>query len=382
MGFGPGEVLDLIRRRQAYTRAQIAEVTGLSRVTVAQRVDALIDAGLISGAGEARSTGGRRATQLSFNADAGVCAVAALETTHADLALTDLGGAILTRARVEIDVRDGAAGTLSRVTEPLMRLLEGGPDRPLLGVGVSVPGPVDPVTERLSDPPILPGWDAFPIAETMTHHVDRQVPVVVRNDADAMAAGEYTAMDAPSAALLLVKVSTGIGAGMMINGEIFRGHDGAAGDIGHIRVPEAEDRVCRCGATGCLAAVASGRALASRLRDEGREVDSGRDVRELLAHGDPAATRMTREAGRIIGRVLATVVTMINPGTMLIGGDLASAALLSGIRESLYPAALPRATRHLTIDLAALGHDAGLVGMAQQVLHAELSADAVNRRLP
>ncbi|MFE5291851.1 ROK family transcriptional regulator [Isoptericola sp. NPDC056618] len=381
MGIGPGDVLELVRHGRATTRGEIAEVTGLSRVTVAQRVDALLEAGLVEGAGAGDATGGRRATRLGFNARAGRVGVAVVETAHAQVAVTDLAGEILARSTLDVDVADGPEPTLAAVSTALRTLLDDAPDAPLLGVGVSLTGPIDPATGRPSEPPILPGWDGYAVAEDVVERLGRTVPVVVRNDADAMGFGEYAALPDPPKSLFMLKASTGIGSGIVLDGRIYQGNDGAAGDIGHVRVPEAEGMVCQCGATGCLAAVASGRAVVRQLREHGHEAQSGRGVRELLAHGDPDAVRLTREAGRTIGRVLATAVTLVNPGMLLLGGDLASGALLSGVRESLYPAVLPRATRHLSIQLARLGDDASLVGMAGQVIQQELSAEAVNRRM-
>ncbi|MFC8596776.1 MULTISPECIES: ROK family transcriptional regulator [unclassified Isoptericola] len=381
MSIGPGDILDLVRQGRASTRGEIAETTGLSRVTVAHRVDALLAAGLVEGAGSGDATGGRRATRLAFNADAAQVAVAAIETSHAEIAVTDLDGAVRRRAVVEVDVAAGPVPTLDLVGAALADLVDTDPSRPLLGVGVSLTGPVDPATGRPSEPPILPGWDGFGVREHVAKPFGIDVPVVVRNDADAMGYGEYLQVPDRPRSLFLLKASTGIGSGIVIDGHIYQGNDGAAGDIGHVRVPEAEGVRCQCGATGCLAAIASGRAVAGQLRALGRDARSGRDVKALLAEGDPDTLQLTRQAGQAIGRVLATAVTLVNPGVLVFGGDLASASLLSGVRESLYPAVLPRATRNLEIRLARLGDDASLVGMAGQVVQQELSADAVNARL-
>ncbi|ROS75469.1 ROK family transcriptional regulator [Cellulomonas sp. PhB143] len=382
MIFGPGDVLDLVRDGRATTRGEIAQITGLSRVTVAQRVDALLEARLVEGIGTGDATGGRRPVRLAFNADAGRTGVAVVETAHAEVAVTDLAGTIRGRELLDVDVADGPEVTLRRVSVALAALLGRDADRPLLGVGVSLPSPIDPCSSRPSEPPILPGWDAFPVAGHVAEQLGRpEVPVVVRNDADVMAYGEFSRLAERPRSLFLLKVSTGIGAGMVFDGRIFQGDDGAAGDIGHVRVPQAEGVRCQCGATGCLAAVASGRAVARQLRDRGHAVHSGRDVQALLAQGDPDAVRLTREAGRTIGGVVATAITLVNPGLLLLSGDLASPALLSGVRESLYPATLPRATRHLGVHLGHLGGDGSLVGIAGQVVQQELSPQSVNERL-
>jgi predicted NBD/HSP70 family sugar kinase len=208
------------------------------------------------------------------------------------------------------------------------------------------------------------------------------VPVVLTsNDADAAALGEYAAGDQRTTLMCLVKVSTGIGTGIVINGRSYTGVDGGAGDIGHVRISPGSDALCQCGAHGCLAAVASGRAVAHELTAMGVPAASGREVRELLGAGNADAARLTQEAGRRIGEVMATVVSLLNPEAVLIGGDLASSQLLAGIRETLYKLSLPRATRHLRLQLGSLGDDAAVVGLTRLLVDHEFSAEAVNARL-
>jgi predicted NBD/HSP70 family sugar kinase len=206
------------------------------------------------------------------------------------------------------------------------------------------------------------------------------VPVLVANDADAAALGEHCAGHASARALCLVKVSTGIGSGIVLSGQAYRGADGGAGDIGHVRLPGVQAQ-CQCGARGCLAAVASGRAVAQALTELGLPAESGRDVGRLLAAGSPEAARLTQDAGRLLGEVLATVVHVLNPDVVVIGGALASAPLITGVRETLYSHSLPRATRHMTLQLGRLGDDAPLVGLARLVVDDRFSAAAVNARL-
>jgi predicted NBD/HSP70 family sugar kinase len=224
----------------------------------------------------------------------------------------------------------------------------------------------------------MPGWDSYPIGD----HVGEALagPVFVENDADAMAFGEYSSGYAGSASFCLVKVSTGIGTGLVLDGHVYHGIDGGAGDIGHIRIA-GETALCPCGSRGCVAAVASGGAVAKALAQRGIPAKSGSDVARLLAAGQLDAVTLTHEAGRRIGEVMATVVSMVNPGTLVIGGDLASTALIGGLRETLYPRTLARATRNLNVRLSELGEDAGIVGMARIVADNLFSASAINRQL-
>jgi predicted NBD/HSP70 family sugar kinase len=381
MPSGPGDVFELIRHGRARTRGDILEVTGLSRMTVAQRVDGLLAAGLIREAGADRASGGRRPTRLEFDVEHSVVVAATVDTTHSRTTLTDLSGRILADRQIDVAVDNGPEKVLAAITDATHELLErrGLTIDRVSGVGLSVPGPVDPESQRPSQPPIMPGWDAYPVGEHL--HDVLPVPVLVENDANAMALGEYSTGYVDCRALCLVKVSTGIGTGIVIDGRVYQGIDGGAGDIGHVLLADHPEAVCQCGRHGCLAAVASGRAVARSLSEQGTLAASGRDVRELLARGDVGALRRTQEAGRVIGEVMATVVCLLNPAVLLIAGDLASSALISGVRETLYPLSLPRATRHLDVRLASLGEDAGIIGMTRLVVDRVFAPHAVDAML-
>lgn len=374
-----GGILQLIRTGEATTRGDLLEATGLSRMTVAQRVDLLLAAGLVVENPVSATARGRPRKSLRFNHEHAVVAIAAVDTTHTTTAITDLEGRVLARARIEPAIAEGPVPTLSAISASLTSLLT--PDLPpLAGIGISVPGPVDPSTGRPSEPPIMPGWDAYPVAEHLQEHV-ADAPVHTANDADAAAVGEYVAEFRGCRSLVMVKVSTGIGTGIVIGGQRYAGTDGGAGDIGHVRVEHPVETKCMCGASGCLAAVASGRAVAGLLRELGREARAGHDVGALLRAGDADALRLTRDAGRRIGEVLATVVCVLNPEVVVVGGDLASTSLITGMRETLYARSLPRATRHLRLVLGSLAGEAAVVGLNRIVVDAEFGADAVDRRL-
>jgi predicted NBD/HSP70 family sugar kinase len=382
MPTGPGDVLALIRHGVADTRGDILETTGLSRMTISQRVDALFAAGLIVEGSTAGATGGRRRKRLMFNTNYGQVVAVAVDTTHARIAVTDLGGRVRTERRVETAIERGPSEVLDTIGRAVAALLhEDGLGRTdLCGLGVSLPGPVDPDSGRPSQPPIMPGWDAYPVAQ----HLEASLftlPILTANDADAAAVGEYAHGFPGVRSLCLVKVSTGIGTGIVINGASYPGGDGGAGDIGHVRLASHPEALCQCGAHGCLAAVASGRAVAHELSELGYPVSAGHEVGDLLRAGNADAARLTQQAGRRIGEVMATVVCLLNPSVVLIGGDLASAPLLAGIRETLYRLSLPRATRHMTLQLGSLGEDATISGLTRLVVDQQFSPAAVNARL-
>ena len=381
MPTGPGDVFELIRRARAITRGELLDTTGLSRMTVAQRIDALLGAGLIIEGPTGDATGGRRPRSLSFNASHSLVLTAAVDTTHTRVALTDLSGEILASEDVDVAVESGPSSTLDAIASTTGHLLKETHTEleRICGMGVSVPGPVDPETGRPSQPPIMPGWDAYPIADHLQVTLPG-VPVLTANDADAAAVGEHAAGFPNARALCLIKVSTGIGTGIVIDGKAYRGADGGAGDIGHVRLHDDVRAVCQCGATGCLAALAGGRAVARQLTELGVPARSGRDVGALLAKGDTQAARVVQDAGRLIGEVMATVVSVLNPEVVVVGGDMASAPLLAGIRETLYRVSLPRATRHLSLQLGSLGENAAVVGLTRLVVDEQFSVAAVNAR--
>ncbi|MFJ7218558.1 ROK family protein [Amycolatopsis sp. NPDC098790] len=376
MSASAGELLQLVRSERATTRKALLTSTGLSRTTLTARLDQLLGAGLLTEGGYEDSTGGRPARQLRFDDGHAVVLAASIDTMHAEAAVTDLAGRRLAHRAGELRVADGPEVVLGRTAEWFEAMLaEVG--RPVCGIGISVPGPVEPGRTHVNQPPIMPGWDGYPIDTHLRAHID--APVLVDNDANLMALGEHRAHHPDCAALVVVKASTGIGAGLVIGGEVYRGIDGGAGDIGHVRLPDHPEARCLCGSTGCLAAVAGGGALAARLTDLGLPTTSGSGVRERILAGEPAAVRLAEEAGRQVGEVLATLVCVVNPGVLVVAGDLAEPHFVAGVREVLYRRALPRSTRNLRVEIGGRGEALG--GAVAMVVESVFSAAAVDRRL-
>jgi predicted NBD/HSP70 family sugar kinase len=384
-----GELLELVRSGRATTRGALQQVTGLSRATVGQRLDRLFRAGwLREGAGGPVDSplGGRPSITLEFDDEHAVVLSADLDTRHARAAVLSLTGEILAEHSGTLVIEDGPDAVLGELGRWFAELLEkaGHQAGEVCGIGLAVPGPVDSDTGRVVQPPIMPGWDGHDIrgrlARAFTEHTGAAaVPVLVDNDANLMAYGEQRTGYPDCSAFVLVKVSTGIGAGVVVDGSLYRGIDGGAGDLGHIRV--GTEALCRCGSYGCLAAVASGGAVARRLAEAGVPAASGSDVRDLLASGHPEAAALARDAGRAVGDVLATVVTLLNPGVLMIAGDLAGTPFLTGVRELLYQRALPRSTAHLDVVTSRLGERAGLVGAGALVVEYLYAPERVEERL-
>ncbi|MFC7343501.1 ROK family transcriptional regulator [Saccharopolyspora griseoalba] len=376
-----GQLLWLVRTGRARTRAELQRVTGLSRSTVGQRLDALLAHGFLRSAGVEESTGGRPRVRLDFNHEHGLVLVADLGATHSRAALFDLAGETLAETAGDAAIGDGPEVVLDRIDEQFRELLAEagrGPEE-VRGVGLGVPGPVEFGTGAVRQPPIMPGWDGYPIIEHLRARWD--VPVLVDNDANVMAFGEHHHAFPECPSLVLVKASTGIGAGVVVDGRVYRGIDGGAGDLGHVRVAGAEDARCMCGSVGCLAAAASGSALARRLDAAGVPTSTSREFAQRVAEGRPEAQRLAREAGQLIGEVLSTVVCLINPQVLVLAGDLADAQFVTGVREVLYQRALPRATRNLLVTTSELGARAGILGVHAMVVESVYSPASVDEAL-
>jgi predicted NBD/HSP70 family sugar kinase len=378
-------VLQLIRNGQCSTRSDLVNVTGLARSTVTQRVEALSALGLVTELGEGKSTGGRPPSRLAFNSDGGVVLAADFGATQCRLAVSNRAGSVLAEEFADLDIALGPDACLEFASAGLVKLLDGlgTPLAKVEGVGVGLPGPVEFAVGRVVSPPIMPGWNDVPVPPYFAKLLPG-VPVLVDNDVNVMAMGEYWARWRPAVKdLLFVKVGTGIGCGIVVDGAIHRGAQGAAGDIGHVQIPEAAATICRCGNAGCVEAVAGGAALAAALRDAGIPAENTRDVVALAHAGDRVAVPLVRNAGRLVGEVLAGLVNFFNPAVIVLGGDLADAheQLFAGVREVVYRRSTALATRHLQIVRSRLGVHAGVVGCAVTVLEQILSQDAIDARV-
>lgn len=365
----PGELLALLRADSPLTRAEVMRRTGLSRSTVAQRLDALLTAGLVVAAGEEAPGRGRPAGQFAFHRDRGVLLVVDVGATAVRAALTDLTGSIQLERTVAIDIADGPLPVLGTIDGFFTEMLEEVRRSPadVHGIGLDVPGPVDIASGRVVSPPIMSGWDRFDIPGWFRPRYG--CPVMVENDVNAMAFGEQRRIYPETEALLMIKVGTGIGAGLVAGSAVYRGADGAAGDIGHMQVTvpgEENPPECRCGNTGCVEARAGGWALVRDLRAAGHDVSTVDDAVALVQTGDATAVGLVRRAGRVLGGAVADAVSLLNPRVVVIGGQLAAAEeqLLAGVREMVYRRSLPLATARLHIVCSSLGQRAGVIGTA------------------
>jgi len=264
-------------------------------------------------------------------------------------------------------------------------------------VGLGVPGPVEFASGRPISPPIMPGWDGYPIRERFAARFD--APVWVDNDVNVLALGEWRSGIAQGHDnVVVIKIGTGIGAGIISDGRLHRGAQGSAGDVGHIQVVDDAAVVCRCGNIGCLEALAGGAALGRHGEAAALEGRSARlrlaldehggltaeDVARAAAFGDPVAVDLLQSAGRRVGHMLASVVNFFNPSLIIIGGGVAQSGdqLLASIRETVYRRSLPLATRDLLIQRSSLGLLGGVIGTSALVVDQLFARESIEHWLP
>ena len=359
-------VVDLVRRGRASTRQQLAQMTGMGRNTISSLLNTAVALGLIAPNGSGPSTGGRAPATWRFRQEDGLVLVAGVHSSTLRLAVTDLGGAPVECRTLPWSITRGPAPTLAEAAARL-RDMVGPLDRPVWAAGASLPGPIDQESGRPTAPPIMPGWDGFDVVAVMEEALG--VPAVTSNDVNTMLLGHAVTLQDQAHRrprdILYLQVGTGIGAGLMSNGLLHRGADGAAGDIGHVRVTGNDAVVCRCGRTGCLEAVAGGWAVMRDARRAGAEgtspflrerlADSGDltidDVVAGVTAGDTECVTLMVRSATAVGDALAMIVSFFNPGRVVLAGPMPQGCplFLQVARRIVDERALALATHNLEL---------------------------------
>ncbi len=376
-------VLRLIWEERRISRADIARIAGLSRSTVSEIVNEILPTGLVSELGEGPSRGGRRPIVLEFRDD--VCVILGVEMggSHVSVALTDLRGEVLAWETREHPVRSDPPGTRAIIAEMCRTCLEApaAAQRPLVGIGVAVPSPVDPADRDRLSTVVLPAWEERLGLDDLSQQ--HGVPLFVDNDANLGALAEHwwgSGLDADNIAY--IKVATGIGSGHVISGEIYRGATGVAGEIGHMAIDPLGEP-CICGLRGCLVTLAGGRALEARTTAltidypdselTGKSI-TVRDIENAALAGDPLALQVVHEAAEHLGTAVASLLNLMNPAMVVLGGDLARLGelLLDPLRERVSSRTLVSSVSAARILASELGPQSVAVGAATLVLKAAL----------
>lgn len=370
-------LLRLLRDEGAVSRAELGDRLQMPRPRLLAELERLVGLGYVAEAGLAASRGGRRSTLVELSPRLRFAAVD-LGASSIDVEVVNGRLEPVAAYAEAADIRTGPKVILQRVNELLHKARVDGAYERLDAVGIGVPGPVSFRDGVPVSPPIMPGWDRFPVRELLTR--EHGCPAVVDNDVNIMAIGERHGGVAHSVDdFLFVKIGTGIGCGIYLSGEVYRGTDGCAGDIGHIQV-DAHGPMCSCGNVGCLEALFSGAALAKDAtaaarsgaspalaeRLAARGAVTALDVAGGAVEGDVTCIQLIRDGGRRVGGVLAGLVSFTNPSMIVIGGGLAQLGhiLLAEIRSVVYRRSLPLATGNLPVVLSELGPRAGVAGAA------------------
>ncbi|SMB80681.1 ROK family protein [Deinococcus hopiensis] len=359
------------------SRSELGRRVGFSKSKLGAEVAGLITAGVLEERGAHASTGGRRAEGLSLSRDLGVLAAVDLGATSLDVALLSPTLEVLDALTEDTDVRRGPGPVMARVKALVRQLLRarGLREGDVLAVGMGLPGPVEFQSGLPVNPPIMPGWEGFSIRDDLAEMLD--APVYVDNDVNIAALAELWHGGQQPQNFFVVKVGTGIGCGIVCGGEIYRGADGAAGDVGHILVDPLGPR-CHCGNVGCVEVMAAGPAIAREATAAAQAGESplladwleanGRldppDVARAAREGDPVANAIIQKSGLLIGQMLASLVNFFNPSHIVLTGGVTRMGplWLASIRQSVYQRSLALSTRHIEIRPSLVGDQGGLIG--------------------
>jgi glucokinase-like ROK family protein len=370
-------LLDHVFWSSGISREALAVSSSFSKSRANAAVAGMLEQGVLEQTGEQVTTGGRRAETLRLSRSLGVLLGVAMGATGLEVAVLTPDLEVLARHSEPADVRNGPGLVLSRVRALMRQLLAQchANARQVIGIGIGVPGPVDFESGQLVNPPLMPAWDAYSIRDDL--RAEYTAPVFVDNDVNVMALGELWRMQRGLQNFLVIKVGTGIGCGIVCHGEVYRGANGSAGDVGHICVDPGGPR-CHCGNLGCVETMAAGPAIA-RLATESAQAGQSallaemleargalrlQDVAQASRAGDVAANAIVQRAGALIGQMLASVVNFFNPSHVFIGGGVTRIGplFLAAVRQSVYHRSLALSTRHLEIQYTPLGERAGLIG--------------------
>ncbi len=393
-------LIDLLRHNRELTKSELVDYSDFSRTKITSCIDSLVVKKILV-ANEATSySGGRRSKSFRVNERLGLVAGIQMGAVDFDLGIADFSGKVIAQGSAAAAVKDGPIATLGKACSELESMVRanglGAAD--VMGIGIGVPGPVDFSVGTVVSPPIMPGWDRYPIIETVQQWFP-YANVVIDNDVNVIALGEVSLGAARGLSnLIAVKIGTGIGAGIICDGRIYRGSNGCAGDIGHICVDK-DGPVCACGNKGCLEKLAGGAGISERAllgaRDGRSPVLLARyernggllrteDVGAAAVEGDPFAIEIIRDSGRLVGEVLAALVNFYNPEMIVIGGGVSHLGdlLLSSIRQAVFSRSLPLATRNLQIVFSGIGPEAGMFGAIKLALDYVITVETSNGNGP
>jgi predicted NBD/HSP70 family sugar kinase len=375
-------VLSLLRGEGPISRAELARRSNLSRSTVSSIIATLLASDLVRETGTGNSQGGRRPIMIEFNYQSGYVIGIELGNTTLTVLLTDLAATVIRRAQRPFDITAGPGVCIPQVVALVNQTLADAriAREKIIGVGVGVPGPLAFATGRPIAPPVMPGWHDIPLRSLIEEALGLRV--FVENDANlgALAEHRWGAGRGWHNVAYLYLGNAGVGCGLILDGRLYRGDIGSAGEIGHLMVEE-NGPACRCGSLGCLEAVVGAPALLERARAAGFRYERVEDLAARALGGEERAAAMVAQAGEYVGVAVAGILNMINPGCVVIGGGLASAgdALLGPLRATLRRRSLAVAVEHVEIVSGALGADVVAIGAVSIVVQHAFGVPAMAR---
>lgn len=368
-------VLNLVWEEGAISRADIVRRTQLSATTVSALANVLLASGFVSEQGAGESSGGRPPILLQFNYKFRHVLGLDMGATHLTAVVMDLAGEVVARRFQKYDVMGDPAGTITAIQRLAAEAMQeaGLSAAHILGMGIAVPAPLEGENfDRLSGV-ILPKWEGLDLISQVRQTVN--VPIHLDNDANAGAIAEkWWGAGRRFANLAYIKLGTGVGSGLILKNEIYRGDGGTAGEIGHTTI-NTNGPLCRCGNRGCLESLVGVPAIISEVACRRAETYPGYEADDSLTiegitiaavNGDPLSRQVITEAGNDLGVAIANLLNLFNPGLVVLGGELTTAGdlLLEAVHASVAHRAMPKAAREATITLSALGEDAVAIGAA------------------
>lgn len=358
------DLISCFRGSQSLTRSELQSRSGYSRVTVSQGIQELLNKKILLEVDGTHSLGGRKASSLTLNSNGGFIGILYFSATSVSLAVADIHSEIRISETSTSYISDGPSEILSKSIQRLVEMLNKYPKTKRLGIVIGVPGPVSHALGKVVNPPIMRGWDQINFQKEFAMHTD--LPIYLENDTNLLALAEHRIFYPEVKNLILIKIATGIGGGLIINGDLLRGATGSAGDIGHVQLDALRGLQCRCGHTDCVESFASGWALTEKINSMGYKVKDTSDISDLCRNGDPQILQIVKEASSYIGHAVADAVSLLNPSKVVVVGRLVEATdiVLATIKEVVYQRAGALATKNLEIVQSKLGDEMALVGSA------------------
>ncbi|MCX6083052.1 MAG: ROK family protein [Chloroflexi bacterium] len=389
-------VLDLIRFTPGgISRAELAQRMDLSRAAMTLIVNDLLDSKVIHETELRTKKNGRPPIILEVNSTRGLVMGIDMGASHISIIMTDFGAQVIDEIEVPFSIADGPELCIRQADTLVSNLLKknNATIQDIYAIGLGVPGPIDSQAGMVYAPPLMPGWDGYPIQQYLQEKWG--LPVSLNNDSELGALGEWAyGVGRGENHLAYIKVGSGVGCGLLLNGQIYHGATGSAGEIGHLTIVE-NGPLCDCGNSGCLETLAGGKAIARQARDailSGQrtlltgmgpiELLTARDVTSAARRGDLVSQNIIASAGRYLGIAIAGLVNLFNPQTIVVGGGVAQVGdlLLQPIRDTVTQRSLKASARTVKINTAVLRRHSSGMGAIVQALSIALHQVADERR--